>query len=58
MMAVEDLMGNMPLNRACNLVGIPRRFKNPSLLDLPPHLYISTNIQTDTIVTLHPFYFS
>ena len=25
MMAVEDLMGNMPLNRACNLVGIPRR---------------------------------
>ena len=25
MMAVEDLMDNMPLNRACNLVGIPRR---------------------------------
>jgi hypothetical protein len=25
MMAVEDLMGNMPSNWACNLVGIPRR---------------------------------
>ena len=25
MMAVDDLMGTMPLNRACNLVGIPRR---------------------------------
>ncbi|MHB8371733.1 MAG: hypothetical protein ACYDAO_06735 [Thermoplasmataceae archaeon] len=38
MMAVEELIVNMPLSRACNLIGIPRRtYYNRKRFRMIPH---------------------